>query len=410
MKAFKYRIYPNKSQIDLLERTFGSTRKVWNTLLAANKEQYEFYRKSGKVADRPKVSLSTLSANLTDLKANPDFLYLTEVSSIALQQKVKDLSEAFSTSFKQIGKGLPDFKSKHKSRNSFRIVGSIRIKGKKLFMPKSETGIKVRFTRALPSMPSSYTISRTPDGKYWVSFLCKEYDPALTSGEGVVGIDLGLKDLIVDSNGNHYTNPKHYHKSQERLARRQRKLARCSKGSNRRKKAKLRVAICHAKIANQRNDHLHKLTRQLVNDNQVIGVESLNVKGMASNRRLAKSVMDAGFGAFLRLLTYKASESHWTTVVAMSPWYPSTQTCSACGYRLTGEDKLKLSTRAWTCPNCGSEHDRDENAATNIRNVSINLVERHERPRGVVLYADSLRDLTSKTTGGTGARSTDIPR
>lgn len=417
MKAFKYRIYPNKSQIDLLERTFGCSRFVWNTLLSKNKEQYDIYTTTKDKKYRPLVSMSSLSKALTLLKLDPGYVWLNDVSAVVLQQKVKDLAEAFSNSFKVKDKGLPKFKSKRDNYASIRVVNDwvIRIKNNKLYIPKDDIGISVKWDRVLPSKPTSYTISKTPNGKYWVSFLCKEYDPKLTYGQGNLGIDLGLKDLVVDSEGGRYENPEFYTKALKSLAKRQRKLSRKLEyhkrriktlkasgveltpelliKSNRYDKQRLALARGHAKVANARKDYIHKLTRKLVNENQVIGIESLNVRGMSSNHRLAKSVMDSGLRMFQEFLVYKAVESQWATIVKLGMWYPSTQTCNNCKYRLTGENKLKLHTRVWHCPKCNTEHDRDINAALNIRDVAIRMATITQSPRGKLILADTLEEL-----------------
>jgi putative transposase len=389
MKAYKYRIYPNREQIVLLERTFGCCRFVWNHLLGLNKDLYALY-KEGK-GDKPNIGYAQLCLSLTMLKQNMDYIWLNDISSIALQQKVKDLADAWQSSFKITGRGLPQFKSKHRNHNSFRIVGTSRLKDGKLYLPKDNRGLKIRWTRGLPSEPSSYTISKTPDGKYWISFVCKDYDPIITNGTGSIGIDLGLKDMVVDSDGTKYTSPKFYRKSLERLAKAQRVLSRRIKGSKRRNKARLRVAKLHAKIHNQRKDYAHKLSRKLVNENQVIGIEDLAVRNWVKNRRLAMSTMDASLGMFRRFLEYKAIESKHTGIVLMDKWYPSTHLCTVCRKRPTV--KLALNARSWTCEFCGTEHDRDHNAAMNIKAVTEWVFKSHKEPKGTIVLAPCLRVL-----------------
>jgi putative transposase len=370
---------------------------VWNALLAECQAQYAAFKETQDPKDRPKVGQVALCKRLTELKRDPAHAWLNEVSAVALQQTVLDLAKAFQSAFTVKGRGFPKFKSKHDHRRSFRVVGALRIRLKdcKLYLPKAERGTHVRWTRGLPCTPTSYTVVQNPDGKYHVSFLCREYDPKLTNGTGVIGLDLGIKDFIVDSNGVRYENPKHLTKSAKRLAKYQRQFARRKKGSARREKMRKQVARAYAKITNQRKDYHHKLSRQLVNENQVIGLEDLNVKGMVRNRKVAKSVSDAGFSQFRDFVTYKALESGHVQLVVLDRWYPSTQLCNACGHRLEGDAKLTLKTRAWTCPKCGTVHDRDENAARNIRDVAAAVVQSVGAVGAAVHLQPALQDVRS---------------
>lgn len=369
MKAFRYRCFPNEAQQLAINKTFGCCRFVWNHLLTLNKNYHA-------------VKSSELNRQLLEIKANPDYYWLRDVSSVALQQVIGILFDSLRSSIIK-----PTVKLKRSRKQSFRIVGdfAIRLVGNELFLPKDKETLAIKWTRKLPSKPSSYTVSQTTDGKYWVSFLCKEVEPKLTNGQGVLGIDLGLKDLVVDSDGNKYDNPKFFCRAQKALAKAQRVLARRKKGSKRREKARMRVARKYAKVSNQRKDYIHKLTRKLVNENQVIGIEDLNVRGMSKNRRLAKSIMDSGLGMFKRFLEYKASESAHAVIVKMNRWEPSTQTCNACGERVS--KNLLLSTRAWTCEFCGAVHDRDINAGLNIKYVAKYMVDKYKPLGGVLLLA-----------------------
>lgn len=369
MKAFKFRCFPNEAQQQMLQKTFGSCRFVWNKLVAEN-------------STRDKISITELSNQFFKLKTNQEFYWLAEPPAVALQQTLVILANAFY----QLRKA-PKFKSKTRDKNSFRVVGNyaIRIKNREVFLPKDKEKLEIKWSRDLPCKPTSYTVSQSKNGKYWISFLCKEFEPKLTNGQGVLGIDLGLKDLVVDSDGNKYDNPKFFCRAQKALAKAQRVLARRKKGSKRREKARLRVARKYAKVANQRKDYLHKLTRKLVNENQVIGIEDLNVRGMSKNRRLAKSIMDSGLGMFKRFLEYKASESAHTVIVKMNRWEPSTQTCNACGERVS--KNLLLSTRAWTCEFCGAVHDRDINASLNIKYVAKYMVDKNKPLGGTLVLA-----------------------
>lgn len=365
LKSFKYRIYPNAFQIISLEKTFGCKRFIWNSLLANNIEQMRLY-KEGLITEKPKVSQYSLVNEIMSLKVIHPWLY--EVSAVALQQAAIDLSQSFSYFFKL--KGFPQFKNK-RNRLSFRLVGfGFNIKSNKLQIGKCDSLIKVKWHKELPSEPSSVTIIKEPDGKYYASFVC-ECDPILTNGQKQIGIDLGLKDFCSFSTGEKISNPKFLEKAEKKLKKLQRSLSKKVKGSNNKNKARLKVAKQHSKIKNQRNDFLHKLSRQLVNENQVIAIESLNIKGMKRNSNLSKSISSVSWGRFIELLSYKAYESHWCTIIKIDPWFASTQICSHCQYKNTGENKLKLSVRQWNCPQCHTTHDRDTNAAQNILNKGL---------------------------------------
>jgi len=384
-KGYKYRIYPNAAQRDLLSRTFGCSRLVYNRLLHTSSEAYAAHRADATLP-KPQVTGYGHVYTLPALKAELPFL--TEVSSVVLQQAALDLGRAYSGFFKSLkskGKaGHPKYKSR-RSRQSIRLVGTAFTVTGDLDSPcfkiaKSSDPIRVRWSRALPSAPSSVTVSLDTDGHYHASFVCT-YTPEPTNGDRVVGLDLGIKAFYHDSDGITIDAPKYYRQAERRLAKAQRKLLRKQKGSRNRHKARLKVAKLHAKTKLQRHDFLHKLTRSLVDDCKVIAHEHLSVAGMVRNRHLAKSISDLGWAAFMAQLAYKARESQWCTVVRIDRWYPSTQTCSVCGHRLTGEHKLTLRERLWQCPECHTTHDRDGNAATNIRHEGWRIYE-HEVARG----------------------------
>jgi len=244
---------------------------------------------------------------------------------------------------------------------------AFQIKDNRLYIAKSKDPIKVKWSRSLPSIPSSCVISRDPDGKYYVSFIC-ECDPKLTNGTGRVGIDLGITDFAIISDGERVENLNFLKKNLKRLKLLQQNHSRKQKGSNNRNKSRVKVAKLHKRITNQRNDFLHKLSRRLVNENQVISVESLNVKGMVRNHHLARSISDVSWGRFIDYLSYKALESHHCSILMMSPFYPSSKLCSNCKTEYTG---LKLSERQWTCDACHTTHDRDLNASVNILNKGL---------------------------------------
>lgn len=390
VKGHKFEIYPNKEQIELLEKTFGCCRFVWNKALAEAKQEQEFYLAHKDVNSiipvlKPNVTGFGFVNKLAQYKANPEYCWLNEAIAVPLQQTMLHLGAAYSEFFKR-RKGYPKFKKKQ-NRQTFSLMNnSFKFKDGKFYIVKSKDPLKVNFSRELPSAPSSCVISKTPSGKYYVSFTC-EYFPEKTNGSGKIGIDLGLKDFLVDSNGVRVSNPKFLEKKQKKLKRLQQTLSRKQKGSKNRNKSRLKVAKLHESIVNARNDFLHKLSRKLVNENQVIGVEKLKVKNMVKNHRLAKAISSASWSRFCEMLNYKSRESQNCSVVYMDTFYPSTHICNTTGQQLGY--KLKLSQRTWQCPHCGEEHDRDLNAAKNIRNNALDTLELHKVPdhSGMVLIA-----------------------
>lgn len=369
-KAYRYRIYPTKDQKSYLNETFGACRKVYNYMLDKAIKDYDVYKLDNSLT-KPQVSGYDLSNQLTILKQSKEYSWLYNYSSCALQQKLLDLGTAFTNFFKSMKDrkkvGYPKFKSRY-GKNTFRLTPMyFKVISDELYIAKLPTAIKIKLHRALPSEPSQVTISKTPTGEYYASFLCKT-EPNVTNGSGVVGIDLGVKDLVVTSDGEVVNNPKYYSKYQSKLKLYQRRLSCKLKGSNNRNQARLKVAKIHEKIANTRLDTLHKLTRSLVDRYKTIVIEDLNVSGMSKNRKLAKHILDSSFSKFRELLTYKIVESNWCNLVIADRWFPSTQLCSSCG--LKGDTKLKLSARVWTCQYCSTEHNRDLNASKNLASIA----------------------------------------
>ena len=366
IKAYKYRFYPTADQRALFSKTFGCTRFVWNQVLSSVSKEYQDYvitKDTTLPSPKPNVSGYGLVNALTVLKSNPEYNWLYDISSVALQQKLLDLGYAFTRFFKT-HKGYPKYKSK-RTTQSFRLTDiGFRFKGSEVYLAKSTTPLKVKWSRDLPSIPSSCTITLTPSGHYYISFIC-EYISKKTSGIGNIGIDLGLKDFAILSDGTKVANPKYYHKSQKRLARLQKQHSRKKKGSANSTKSRVRVAKLHQHVSNQRNDFLHKLSTKLVNDNQVISTENLKVVNMVKNHKLAKSISDVAWSTFILQLQYKARDSQHCKIVLMDQWFPSSHLCSYCHTQLS--HKLKLSDRTWTCPTCGTTHDRDHNAAQVIK-------------------------------------------
>ena len=372
IKGFKYRIYPTKDQIELFEKTFGCVRYVWNKALFDSKQDYEYYLAHKDISNISKPILTGFSLvnKLTKYKTNSESLWLNKAIAVSLQQSMLNLGKAFSFFFKS-RKGYPQFKSKH-GKQSFTLMNfNLRFKEDKLFIPKSKEALKVKWYRKLPSAPTSANITKTSSGKYYISFICVCI-PIQTTGTKQIGIDLGLKNFLVSNDGTKISNPKHLKQYEKQLRRLQQSLSRKKKDSKNNNKARLKVAKCHEHIVNSRNDFLHKLSRTLVNENQVIGIEKLKVKNMVKNHKLSKNISDASWSRFCTMLNYKAIESQHCTLVYMDCWYPSTHICSDCENKL--DFKLKLSQREWVCPSCGSIHDRDINAAKNILKKSLSTL------------------------------------
>ena len=376
IKGYKFPFYPTADQIEQLNKTFGCCRYVWNKALFEVKTEFEYYKLHKDLNTivppvNPNVTGYGLVNRLLKYKHDPESLWLNEVSSVALQQTMLHLGTAFSTFFKN-RKGFPNFK-KRQNKQSFTLMkNSFRFKDGNLFIANTKDPINVVYSRDLPSDPSSATITKTASGNYYISFVC-EYIPIKTNGKGIIGIDLGLTDFLVTSDGLKIPNPKNTKKYEDQLKRKQQSLSKKHKASKNRNKARIIVAKIHERISNCRNDFQHKLSRNLVNENQVIGLEKLIVKNMVKNHKLAKSISDAGWSSFTDKLNYKAIESQNCSLIYMDCWYPSSHICSDCDTKL--DRKLSLSERQWICPQCGSVHDRDTNAAINIGNEAITQIE-----------------------------------
>ena len=360
-KGVKFRIYPNSEQKDLINQTLGCCRLIYNRGLAMREDAY----KNGN-----KIGYSQTSAMLTDLKRNEDFSFLKIVDSIALQQSLRDLDRGY-VNFFQKRASHPTFKSKHNNHQSYRTINqgdNIRIAGKYIKLPKLGF-VKVRQSLDVGKI-NNVTVELTPTGKYF-AVLNVEFDPQpMLNMGGTIGIDVGIKEFYSDSKGNVVSNPKYLEKSMRKLIREQRKLSRKEKDSNNRYKQRVKVALVHEKIANQRNDFLQKQSTMLICENQTICIEDLKVKNMMRNHKLAKSIGSASWSKFFEMLLYKAAW-YGNEVIKVPTMYPSSQTCSCCGYKNPLVKNLAI--RKWECPECHAVHDRDTNASINILNKGLQM-------------------------------------
>lgn len=362
-RGYRARIYPSKEQKDMLFKIFGSCRFVYNYFLA---ERIRSYKEDG-------VSLTyNKTANmLTVLKRDKDHLWLNECDSMALQESLRNLDRAYQNFFKG-NAHFPRFRSKH-GKQSYRTRNQgngIRLVGNTVKIPKVGF-VKYKGLKNFNGRILNATISMSASGKFYIS-LCVDMDSPVLSNDGcVVGLDVGIKEFYTDSNGQVVANPRTYRKHEKKLVREQRKLSRKKKGSINRNKQRIRLAVQHEKVANIRRDFLHKESLKLANENQVVCVEDLNIKGMLSNNRLAGSISDAGWAEFFRMLRYKSAE-RGGTVVKVPAFYPSSQICSCCGCRNPAVKDLAV--RQWTCPKCEARHDRDGNAAKNILNKGLEML------------------------------------
>ena len=372
-KCYKFRIYPNAGQEILIQKTFGCCRFVFNRYLGKRIEIYK--------TDKSTFNYNDCSADMTLLKKELE--WLKEVDSTALQSSLKDLEAAYQNFFRRVKRGekinsanfgFPKFKSKRDSRKSYngKTVGkNIEIFEKSVKLPKLGI-VECRVSKEIQGRIISSTLSQNPSGKYFVSVCCTDVDIETFAKTGAIaGIDVGIKDFAITSDGNKFDNPKYLAKSEKKLVREQKRLSRKPKGSKNRNKSRVKVAKIHEKITNQRNDFLHKTTINLVKDYDVISVESLKIKNMVKNHKLAKSISDVSWGEFVRQLEYKC-EWYGKTLVKIPAFFASSQTCHVCGYK--NSDVKDLKVRSWICPECGAKHDRDINAAKNILSKGLEIL------------------------------------
>lgn len=356
--AYKCRAYPDPEQASVLSRTFGCVRVVWNRTLAWRRARYH--------GEQARTNFTQANAYLTAMKAAEELQWLNEVSSVPLQQAIRHQQVAFGNFFAGRAR-YPRFKSRDGRQSAEYTRSGFRYRDGRLTLAKMSAPLA--FTWSWPGIdpaaldPTTVTVSRDPDGRWYVSFAVDVADPAQLPATGaVVGVDLGIKDFAVTDDGQRIANPRHLERKARNLARFQRRMARKKKGSANRAKAKAKVARAHRKVRESRADFLHRTSARLVRDHDVIVIEDLAVRNMVRNRSLARAISDCGWGEFRRQLEYKADRAGRHLIV-IDRWYPSSKTCSACGHLLAS---LSLDTRTWQCPSCGTRHDRDVNAAKNI--------------------------------------------
>ncbi|AWK51597.1 transposase [Clostridium beijerinckii] len=360
LKSYKYRIYPNIEQQIYLAKTFGCARFVYNRMLA---DRIKFYEEN-KDLDIKQVKYPTPA------QYKKEFEWLKEVDSLALANAQLNLDKAYKNFFRDKSVGFPKFKKKNNTNNytTNNQNGTIYIENNHIKVPKLKSMIKVEQHRQFNGLIKSCTISQVPSGKYFISILIDTENYQLHKIDKKVGVDLGIKEFAITSDGDFFSNPKHLKKSEKRLAKLQKDLSRKQKGSNNRRKARIKVAKIHEKIANQRNDFLHKVSTQLINENQVIVIEDLKVSNMIKNHKLAKSIADVSFAEFRRMLEYKA-EWHGREIIIAPSNYASSQLCSNCGNK--SSQTKDLSCRTYICTECGMILDRDINASRNLLKLAM---------------------------------------
>ena len=368
LKAFKFRLYPNKEQEILINKHLGSNRFVYNYFLA---KRIEIYKENQK-------SLTYNQCAILLPKVKTEFEWLKEIDSISLQQTLKNLDTAYQNFFREIKKGnnnqgFPKFKSKKDNRQSYRTNetnNNIRLEGNKIKLPKLGL-VKFAKSREVQGVIKNVTVSQVPSGKYFISILCEVPEPVkLPQSKNNIGIDLGIKEFAITSDGEIINNPKYYSKYEKKLAKLQKQLSKKQKGSKNRNEARIKVARLHEKITNTRTDFLQKLSTRLINENQVICLEDLNVEGMIKNHKLAKSIADVSWSSFITMLNYKA-EWYGREISVIDRYFPSSKLCNVCGWKY---QDLDLSIREWYCPECNTKHDRDVNASINILKEGLRLL------------------------------------
>jgi putative transposase len=362
-RAYRYRFYPTEEQEQLLRRTLGCVRLVYNKALHTRTE--------GWYERQERIDYKQTSGMLTQWKKQEDLQFLNEVSSVPLQQGLRNLQKAFTNFWAGLAR-YPNFKKKRSGGSAEFTRSAFRWKDGQLWLAKCSEPLPIRWSQTLPKgcEPSTVTVRLDASGRWFVSLLVNDTIKPLPQTDKVVGIDTGITSLIVTSDGEKIANHKHFKRLRYKLRQAQKALSRKVKGSNNREKARREVARIHAKIADTRNDFLHKLTTQLVRENQTIAVEDLAVKNMLKNHKLAQAISDASWGELIRQLGYKC-QWYGRTLVKIERWFPSSKRCGRCGHVV---EKLPLDIREWDCPECGTHHDRDINAAQNILAAGLAVI------------------------------------
>ena len=366
IKGYKYKLIPNQEQRETLSKYFGCVRFIYNWGL---NKKIETYKECGK-----SISYVQLSRELTLLRQLKEFEWLKECPAVAMQQSLRNLDRAFSNFFKKNAK-YPKFKTKKHSMDSVKFIQSVHFDFRDWTVKLPKIGkvdlCKNRTFNQETCKQGITTVSRDHCGTYWCVVLIDDLQEMPQKAEvrkdNSVGIDLGIKDYAILSDGTKFSNHKHLENAKKRLAHLQKVFSRKEKGSKNYEKMRIKVAKCHRKIANKRNDYLHNLSSYLVNNYKTICLEDLNVKGMHKNHHLARAIQDASWGEFTRQLQYK-SDWNGDNIIYIGRFEPSSKTCSVCGYK---KEDLKLSDRSWVCPQCGTKHDRDINAAINIKEMAF---------------------------------------
>ena len=364
LKTYKYKIKPNEEQRILLNKHFGSIRFVYNYFLSERRKEYETQKRTLTYVDNAKA--------LTLLKRQDEYSWLKEVNSQSMQSSLKSLDGAYGNFFAKRA-NFPRFKSKH-NRNSFCVPQFVRLEDNNLIIPKFKDPIKVILHRVFNGEIRQCTLSKTPTNEYFVSILVETSHKSFDKTKKQVGIDLGLKDFAITSDGKKYKNNRYTKTYAKKLKQEQQNLSRKQKNSNRYNKQKFKVARLHKKIVNSRSDNLHKVSTELIKKYDIIFLEDLNVKGMIKNHKLAKHIADASWSKFVDMLLYKAKWNE-KQIVKINRFFPSSKACHKCGYI---NQNLKLNDREWICPECETKLDRDLNAATNIliegsKNISAGI-------------------------------------
>ncbi len=383
--AYKVRAYPDPGQAAMLNRTFGCIRVVWNRTLGWRQQRYH--------GEHAQTNFTQANAYLTGMKATQDLAWLNEVSSVPLQQAIRHQQAAFTGFFAGRAR-YPRFKSRTGRQSAEYTRSGFRYRDGKLWLAKMDAPLA--FTWSWPEVdvtsvdPTTVTVSRDPCGRWYVSFAVDVARPMQAPATGkAVGVDLGIKDFAVTSDSRKIAHPHVLARRERNLARYQRRLARCRKGSANRNKARAKVARAHRKVRASRADFLHRASTRLVQAYDVIVIEDLAVTNMVRNRALAKAISDCGWGTFRRMVEYK-SQRYGRRLIVIDRWHPSSKTCSACGHLLAS---LSLGTRHWTCPSCGTRHDRDINAAKNIlaAGLAASACGADVRPQGISLRQSAVK-------------------